>query len=276
MLFMRAYTTAASPSKIHPAPKTALKRLSEFGIAVIIAFGFSSPFAAQLYGQINTAEPPRDLAKRVAHRESLTAEARNQYAYTQAVNLQEINPRGGQSGEYHESRDVIFSPSGERTERFSVQPVSNLKNLIMTPEDFADIRNIQPFVLMEDQLWIYQTEYKGEEPVDGQNCWVLSVRPRQILAGQRLFEGLLWIAEADFSVVRSEGQAVPQIVTGKQENLFPRFTTIRKPVNGFWFPALTVADDTLNFRAGAIREKLVIRYDNYKKFGSDVVITFDK
>ena len=106
--------------------------------------------------------------------------------------------------------------------------------------------------------------------------WVLSVRPRQILAGQRLFEGMLWISQDDFSVVRSEGRAVPQIVTGKQENLFPRFTTIRKPVNGFWFPTTTVADDTLNFRNGPIHEKLVIRYDEYKKFGSDAVVKYDK
>jgi hypothetical protein len=189
--------------------------------------------------------------------------------------VQEFNPRGLQTGEYRESREVIFSPLGERTERFSFQPVSHLKDLILTPEDFADIRSIQPFVLTDDQLRYYAVEYKGEESVDSRNCWVLSIKPRQILAGQRLFEGLLWVAEDDFSVVRSEGRAVPQIVTGKQENLFPRFTTVRKLVSGFWFPALTVADDTLNFRSGPIREKLVIRYDDYKKFGSDTTIRFD-
>jgi hypothetical protein len=267
MLFMRAYTTAARPSNIHPAPKTALKRPSEFGIAVMIALAG--------FGTIRAAEPPPNLARQVAHRETLTSEERNQYAYTQSVQLQEMNTRGSQTGEYRESREVIFLPGGERTERFVLKPVSHLKDLIMTEEDFADIRSIQPFVLTEDQLRYYATEYKGEEPVDGRDCWVLSIKPRQILAGQRLFEGLLWVAESDFSVIRSEGRAVPQIITGKQENLFPRFATTRKPVGNFWFPVLTVADDTLNFRAGPIREKLVIRYDDYKKFGSDTTITFD-
>jgi hypothetical protein len=267
MLFMRAYTTAARPSNTHPAPKTALKRPSEFGIAVMIALAG--------FGTIRAAEPPPNLARQVAHRETLTSEERNQYAYTQSVQLQEMNTRGSQTGEYRESREVIFLPGGERTERFVLKPVSHLKDLIMTEEDFADIRSIQPFVLTEDQLRYYATEYKGEEPVDGRDCWVLSIKPRQILAGQRLFEGLLWVAESDFSVIRSEGRAVPQIITGKQENLFPRFATTRKPVGNFWFPVLTVADDTLNFRAGPIREKLVIRYDDYKKFGSDTTITFD-
>ncbi len=232
--------------------------------------------ALACFAPLLAKDPPPDLAKRVAHRESETAEERRDYAYTQSVRLQEMDGRGVQTGEYREVREVIFSPTGDRTERFSGQPVSRLKNLILTPEDFADIRNIQPFILTEDQLWIYQVEYKGEEPMDGHDCWVLSIRPHQILSGQRLFDGMLWIKEDEFSVIRSEGKAVPEVITRKQENLFPRFTTIRKFVNGFWFPAVTSADDTLYFRSAPIREKLVIRYDDYRKFGSDTTVTFEK
>lgn len=214
--------------------------------------------------------------KRVAHRESETAEERRQYAYTQSVRLQELDRRGQQTGEYKEIREVIFSPTGERTERLATEPVSRLKNLIMTPEDFADVREIQPFVLTEEQLRFYQVEYKGEEQADGQDCWVLAIRPRQILSGQRLFDGMAWVKQDDFSVIRSEGKAVPEIVTLKQENLFPRFTTARKQVNGFWFPTVTSADDTLYFRSAPVREKLTIRYDDYKKFGSESTVTFEK
>jgi hypothetical protein len=273
MFFMRAYSDAPSPSSIHAAASataglTRAPRPGEIVIAVIIALTLIVPMRA--------ADPPPDLAKRVAHRESETTEERRHYAYRQSVLLQELDGRGVQTGEYREVRDVIFSPTGERTERFPTEPVSRLKNLIMTKEDFADLRDIQPFIMTEDQLFIYQVEYKGEEEIDRQNCWVLSVRPRQILSGQRLFDGLLWIRQEDFSVIRSEGKAVPEIISLKQENLFPHFTTIRKPVNGFWFPAVTSADDTLYFRSAPIREKLTIRYNDYKKFGSDTTITFDK
>ena len=41
--------------------------------------------------------------------------------------------------------------------------------------------------------------------MDGVPCFVEYVRPRQILAGQRFFEGTLWVRQSDFSVVRSEG-----------------------------------------------------------------------
>ncbi|HWF08168.1 MAG TPA: hypothetical protein VG297_06880 [Bryobacteraceae bacterium] len=227
-------------------------------------------------GLARAAEPPADLAKRVAHRESETAEERRHYAYTQSVLLQELDGRGRQTGEYKEIRDVIFSPTGERTERLTTEPVSRLKNLIMTPEDFADVREIQPFVITEDRLRLYEIEYKGEERADGFDCWVLSVRPRQILSGQRLFDGMVWVKQDDYSVIRGEGKAVPEIVTLKKENLFPRFTTVRMLVNGFWFPAETLADDTLYFRSAPIREKLTIRYENYKKFGSDATVTFEK
>src|SRR5579863_2970848 len=277
MPLMRAYNHAPSPICNHPAPSTQaspprLPRPGEFGIAVMIALAFPGALRSPLYAK----EPPADLAKQVAHRESQTAEERRQYAYTQSVRLQEMDGRGIQAGEYREVREVIFSPTGDRTERFSGQPVSRLKNLVMTPEDFADIRDIQPFIMTEDQLWIYEVQYKGEEEIDKRDCWVLSIRPRQILSGQRLFDGLLWIGQNDFSVIRSEGKAVPEIVTGKQENLFPRLTTVRRQVNGFWFPAVTSADDTLYFRGAPIREKLVIRYDDYMKFGSDTTVTFEK
>jgi hypothetical protein len=256
------------PAPVTAASRTRASRPGEFVIAVIIAFTGALPLSA--------ADPPPDLARRVAHRESETVEERRHYAYTQSVRLQELDGHGLQTGEYREVRDVIFSPAGDRTERFPTTPVSSLKNLVMTPEDFADLRDIQPFVMTEDRLFIYEVQYKGEEEVEGRDCWVLSVRPRQILSGQRLFDGMLWIDQRDFSVIRSEGKAVPEIVSLQRENLFPHFTTVRRQVNGFWFPAITSADDTLYFRSAPIREKLTIRYNDYRKFGSDTTITFEK
>ena len=113
--------------------------------------------------------------------------------------------------------------------------------------------------------------------MDDIDCWVLQVRPRQILQGKRLFEGLLWADKRDYSVVRMEGQAVPQIISTKSENLFPRFTSIRKPIDGkHWFPVTTYSDDTLNFRSGPIRTRMTIRYSNYKRFGAESTVTFEK
>lgn len=222
-------------------------------------------------------EPPPDLARRIAHQESATQAARNQYTYRQSVVFAELDAHGAATGEYREVRDVIFSPEHERTEQLVGRPTVTLKRLIMTDEDFQDIRNIQPFVMTEDQLWNYESKFRGDEKIDNVDCWVVQVRPRQILQGQRLFDGMLWVDKKDYSIVRLEGQAVPQIHSMKSENLFPRFTTIRQLVDGqHRFPVFTYADDTLPFRNGLQRVRMTIRYSNYKRFAAESVIKFAK
>jgi hypothetical protein len=272
MFFSRAYSHPVALNPIQPASKAARKAPSVWCIGIILA-----SLASGLAGAARGEEPPADLVRRVAHAETETQRVRDHYTYRQSVTLEELSDRGVRVGEYHEVRDVIFSPSEERSEQMIGAPVLALKNLKLTDEDFADIRNIQPFVLVEELLPIYETKFRGEETMDDIDCYVLQVRPRQILSQQRLFDGLLWVKKDNFAIVRSEGQAVPQIRTLKQENLFPRFVTVRRPIDGaHWFPVYTHADDTLEFRTGPQRIRLMIRYSEYKKFGSQSTVTFGK
>jgi hypothetical protein len=226
--------------------------------------------AALLPPQARAQDPPPNLAKLVAHRETETETERNEYTYRQGVTIDELDDHGATRGQYRETRDVIFSPRHDRTEQMLGNPSNALKNLILTAQDFEDIRNIQPLVLTEDRLWNYETKFRGDETIDEVDCWVLQVRPRQILQGQRFFDGTIWVDKKEYNIVRMEGQAVPQIRTTKTENLFPRFTTIRKPLDGkHWFPVYTYADDTLQFRTGPQRIRLRIAYSSYKRFGAE-------
>ena len=239
----------------------------DLAIGLILAFGLCAPL-------VRAQDAPENLAKLVAHRESETEAERNEYMYRQTVTLEELNDHGAARGQYKEVRDVIFSPKHERTEEMVGKPQNTLKLLILTPEDFHDIREIQPLVLTEETLWNYETRLRGEETMDDVDCWVLQVRPRQILSGQRFFDGTIWVDQKEYNIVRMEGQAVPQIHSMKSENLFPRFTTLRKPVDGkHWFPILTYADDTLQFRTGPQRERLRISYNNYRRFGAESTFT---
>jgi hypothetical protein len=98
-----------------------------------------------------------------------------------------------------------------------------------------------------------------------------------VLDGQRLFEGIFWIEKETLAVIRSEGVAVPQILSRKKENLFPRFTTFRTKVDGkYWFPVHTRADDILPFSTGPIRMRMDIRYSSYKRFGAESTIKFEE
>lgn len=221
-------------------------------------------------------DPPADLVKRVAARETLTEAARSRYMYKQSVRVEDFHPNGIKAGEYGEVREIIFLEDGKRSERELKKTWNRLVRMKLTPEDFRDLREVQPMLLTKDTLFIYETKYKGEEDVDGIDCWLLSVRPRQILEGQRLFEGMLWIDKRDDSIVRSEGQAVPQIRSTKNENLFPHFTTIRRKVDGqHWFPVKTFGDDVLHFRTGSERMRIIVEYSDYKRFGSESTIKFE-
>jgi hypothetical protein len=213
--------------------------------------------------------PPAGLMKRVAERETENEAARNQYMYRQTVVLSDF------AGQFREVRDIIFSPTGTRTEEVIEKAVDTLKKLKMTEEDIRDIREIQPMLVTRETAFLYETKFRGDEQLNGIDCWLIQIRPRQILSGQRLFDGMLWVDKRDFSIIQSQGQAVPQIVTTKQENLFPHFTTIREKVDGtFWFPVTTYADDTLPFRNGPQRIRLTIRYANYKRFGAETRIEY--
>ena len=218
-------------------------------------------------------EPPPDLVKRVSENERENESARLHYTYRQSVVINEVDPKGGR---FREVREVIFLPSGERTERAIGRAFNNLSRLLLTPEDFEDIRNIQPLMFTPEMLPRYQVRFRGEERVDGVDCWVLEIVPRQVFSTFRMFEGMAWVEKESLTIIRTYGQAVPAIRTSKSENLFPRFTTIRERIDGkHWFPVLTHADDVLPFRTGAIRMRLEIRYTEYKRFGAESVIKFD-
>lgn len=223
---------------------------------------------------------PREIARRVAAREAETETARARYTYQQSLMVEEFDSRGRKGGIYTEGREVIFSAAGERSERFSKPAANHLTLLRMTEEDFADLRNIQSMLLTTENLFHYDVTMRGEEAVDGMDCWLLEVKPKRFLAGQRFFQGLLWAEKQSFSVVRMEGQAVPPVVKTtkgeREENLFARFTTLRqRQPDGLWFPLHTFADDQLPFRTGPIRIRFNVRYQNYQRFGAQSTITFE-
>src|ERR1035438_9507261 len=184
MPFQRAKPRAITHSSDQPIHRVARKPPDVFAIALILTSALRAvPARAQ--------DAPANLAKLVAHRETETETERNEYTYRQGVTIDELDDRGAARGQYRETRDVIFSPLHDRTEVMLGSPRNALKNLILTEQDFEDIRNIQPLVLTQDRLWNYETKFRGDETVDEVDCWVLGVRPRQILEGQRFFDGTL-------------------------------------------------------------------------------------
>src|SRR3979409_932003 len=86
------------------------------------------------------ADPPPDLIKRIIARETETAQAQSNYTYRQTLTIEEFDDHNVPTGRYREVRDIVFTPQGKRSEEFAGKPDKTLKRLIMTDEDFRDVR----------------------------------------------------------------------------------------------------------------------------------------
>jgi len=227
------------------------------------------------YAQSDQPSLPIDeIIRKFAEKEKEFKFARANYVYRQEVRVEELNGSDRVTGVWQETTDVGFDSTGKRTERVVYAPPSSLKNISMTPQDLHDLREIQPFVLTSDDIGKYNVKYIGKERVDEINCYAFEVEPKRIEKGQRYFQGKIWVDDRDFQIVKTYGKAVPDIREKGQENLFPRFETYREQIDEFWFPTYTRALDTLDFSTGKQRIRQVIKYENYKKFQSNVKLTF--
>jgi hypothetical protein len=247
------------------------------------------PFALGQEGALDSAQPtgitPDEIIKRFAAKETEFAKAREQYTYRQDVKVQTVD---GETvdGEYHEVFDVLFDDKGKRLENVVFAPQSSLSRIFMSQEDLDDIRHKLPFVLTEPEIPEYNILYVGQQSEDELHCFVFDIAPKKIEGKKRYFQGRVWVDDHDFQIVKTYGKTVPDLCNGKpcnevkkrgdQENLFPKFTTWRQQIDGaYWFPVYTKADDELHFKTGDVRIREIVKYEDYRRFGSNVKILYN-
>jgi hypothetical protein len=247
-------------------------------LAVLVAApGLLSRTAFADEGPLDPAPPKgittEEIIRRFAAKETEFQQARDQYTYRQDVTVK--TPED--DGEYHEIFDVLFNDQGKRLENVVYAPQSSLARIQMSPEDLDDIRHRLPFVLTAEELPEYQILYIGQQQEDELHCYVFDIAPKEIVGKKRYFQGRIWVDDRDFQIVKTFGKTVPDIRKKKgQENLFPKFTTWREQIDGkYWFPTYTKADDTLHFSGGDVQIREIVKYSDYKRFGSNVKITYE-
>ena len=215
----------------------------------------------------------KEIITKFSNKESDFAKARERYTYRQTVKMHELDDRGNITGRWEFVADVLFGPSGKRTEKIVRAPVPTLK-LIITPEDEADLRNVQPFVLTSKDIDKYDVKYMGREKLDEISCYTFSVRPKKLEHGARYFQGQVWVDDKDLQIVKSYGRGVGYQKKSSDQQ-FPKFETYREQIDGkFWFPTYTIANDTLVFKDSSQRIRMSVKYEDYKYFGADVKVTF--
>src|SRR5512146_2510741 len=242
-----------------------------------------TPFAALAQrgeGELINEQPkngltPDQVIQKFAAKEKVFKEAREHYTWSQDVKVDDDGPNG--EGEFRQVSDILFDDKGNRIEHVSFAPQNTLRNISMSPEDFEDLQKRLPLVRTTDEIGDYDIRYLGQQREDELNTYVFDISPKKMEPKQRYFEGRIWVDDTDFQIVKTYGKNVPDIKKNKgNENLFPKFTTYRELVDGkYWFPTYTKIDDDLHFSGGDVHINEVVKYTNYKRFGTNVKITYE-
>jgi hypothetical protein len=266
-------------------------------LAILLAAGFAASAAAQDkdsftpmpldagFGPMDISPPaiaPEEIIRRFAAKESEFQQALNHYTYRRVARVQTINDDNKVDGEWYEVDDVIFDPTGRRTEKTVFAPESTLTRLILMPSDMQDIQHGYPFVLTTEAVNDYNLKFVGRQKVDEVDCYVFDVQPKQIEKNHRYLSGRIWVDATDLQIVVTDGRMIPDDTRKNNEDLHPPFMTWRQQIDGhYWFPVYTKGEGILHFSGGHgymsddvhIRE--TVKYSEYKQFGSTMKIIYD-
>jgi hypothetical protein len=230
-------------------------------------------------GPLNPAPPqgitPEQIIEKFAAKEKEFNEARAGYTWRQAIKVQTLDG-GSVDGEYQLITDELFDDEGRRVQKIVYAPQSTLQKISVSPNDVKDFEKGFPFVLTTEELPLYNITYRGQQQVDELRTYVFHVAPKKIEKDKRYFEGDIWVDDRDLQIVKTKGKNVPDIRKGDSEDLFPPFETYREQIDGkYWFPTYTRAEGTLDFKSGDVDIRQIIKYQNYKRYGTDVKITYE-
>ena len=243
-------------------------------LLVVAALAVPQPVVAADAVTVGLPMPAEQLIDQFVTKETEFARARGNYTYRQTVKILEYTDSGSVRGRYELVQDIIFGSDGKRNERVVYSPVPTLRNIILTPQDMQDLRDVQPFVMTTSERPDYNVRYIGPEQVDEIETYVFAVKPKKLEKGKRYFEGQIWVDQRDLQIVKTYGKGVG-LLKKKEDNQFPRFETYRDQIDGkYWFPVYTRADDVLHFKSGDQRIRMIIKYEDYKQFKSDADIIF--
>ncbi|NDJ12779.1 MAG: hypothetical protein EBY17_16520 [Acidobacteriia bacterium] len=246
--------------------KNSIFSSAALAVAILAVVGVAPVLAADL--------SPEEVIQRFSVKEAEFRKAREAYTYKQSVKMEELDGSGRATGKWEIVSDIIFGPNRQRVEKVTYAPVITLHNIVLTPQDEQDLRSVQPFVLTADDIGKYDVKYAGKENADEIPCYTFQVKPKTMLKGERYFEGKIWVDDRDLQIVKTFGKGVGLLKKG-EDNQFPKFETYRAQVDGkYWFPVYTHADDVLHFTNSSQRIRMVVKYENYKRFGAETNITF--
>lgn len=212
----------------------------------------------------NPAAPPipaGQIIQRFTQNEDLNQKAYDADMFDQNVKVEELVTNGGT---YDFNGQQYKKPDGEHYEKILGAPNSNLRYTEFSLSDVKYLAGMPMFFLTSDEAHLYNLNYEGKEKLDQIDTYIFGVHPK-LLGSKPLFDGVVWVDDQDFSIVKSYGHIVT--AAGNSANNFPfqMFEIYRENLTGhLWLPTYIRSDSEVKTPDGSVPIRLVIRSSNFR------------
>jgi hypothetical protein len=185
--------------------------------------------------------PAEQIIQKFAANEDVMKKAYDSYDFTQSIRLDELSDPGGK---FSVTGEVYTKPDGLRYMRVTKPAESSLKLMHFSLEDVRVIASMPEFPLTAKEIENYNFKYAGQEKLDQLNTYVFQVKPKTLSRKKRYFEGVIWIDDQDFAIVKSYGKFVSELEGNGTALPFTMFETYRENFQSkYWLPTYTRSDD---------------------------------
>jgi hypothetical protein len=218
--------------------------------------------------------PEEVIIQKFSANEDVMKQQFDTYDYTQTIRIDELADPGGK---FSVTGEVYTRPDGQRYMRVEKQPESNLKVEMYTLEDVRTISSLPIFLLTSQEIANYNFKYVGQEKLDQLTTYIFQVKPKILSRKRRFFEGVIWVDDQDFAIVKSYGKLVSELSGNGTALPFTMFETYRENFQGkYWLPTYTSSDDVVKDPDGQeVPVRLVIRSTNFKPHDSEASPTLN-
>jgi hypothetical protein len=207
--------------------------------------------------------PQEQIIQKFAANEDAMKKAYEAYDFTETVRIEELEDSGGK---LTATGDVYTRPDGKRVWHVTAPLSSTLKSAIYSLQEVRTISTLPLFILTTDEIANYNFLYAGPDKLDEINTYVFQVKPRQLSRTRRFFEGVIWVDDHDFAIVKSYGKFVGESYVERDAFPFKMFETYRENFQGkYWLPTYTTSDDYIDRPpADQLHLRLIIRDADFK------------
>lgn len=248
-------------------------------LLLLLVMGAMMPAHAQVAGPIapppkfklktipakpNPGAPPipaAQIIQRFTQNEDLNKRAYDADAMDQTVKVEELVDNGGT---FQFNGQQYMKSDGEHYEKILEPPTSNLRYTEFSLADVKYLAGMPLFFLTTKELPNYNLNYEGKEKLDQIDTYIFGVHPKQ-LGSKPLFDGVIWIDDQDFSIVKSYGHFVTGAGDAGGGFPFQMFDIYRENLVGrLWFPTYISSDSDVKTPQGSVPIRLIIRSSNFK------------